>query len=221
MTNYSITKTKQIGFLFDLDGVLIDSESEYTKIWRKINEKYKSGIPDFTNIIKGMTLDNILKKFPNPEKHQEIRDTLHDLESKMIYRWLPGAKEFVEWLCDMNIPRALVTSSDDKKMEHLREEIPELEGMFTVIVTADKITKSKPDPEGYLLAAKLVGADILNCVVLEDSLQGVNAGKNSGAYVIGVAGTWPAEKIEPFCNIVVNNLSEINKKGLVDLLQER
>ena len=144
---------------------------------------------------------------------------LHDLESRMTYRWLPGAKEFVEWLCEMNIPRVLVTSSDDKKMEHLKEEVPELMGMFTEIITANRITKSKPDPEGYLLAASLVNADIKNCVVIEDSMQGVNAGKNSGAYVIGVAGTWPAKEIEPFCNIVVNNLSEINKKNLINILE--
>lgn len=211
---------KPIGFLFDLDGVLIDSESEYSKIWGTINDKYKSGIPDFTIKIKGMTLDHIIANFPDKSKYGEIRDMLHDLESHMTYRWLPGAKEFIEWLIQENIPRALVTSSDDKKMAHLREELPELEGMFTTIVTADKITKSKPDPEGYLLAASLVGADIKNCVVIEDSMQGVNAGKNSGGYVIGVAGTWPAEKIEPFCNIVVNNLSEINKGKLLNILEK-
>lgn len=217
MADYSITKP--IAFLFDLDGVLIDSEAEYSKIWATINNKYKSGVPDFTSKIKGMTLVNILKHFPNPDKYDEIKDMLHDLESRMTYHWLPGAKEFVEWLCEMNIPRILVTSSDDKKMEHLKEEVPELMGMFTEIITANRITKSKPDPEGYLLAASLVNADIKNCVVIEDSMQGVNAGKNSGAYVIGVAGTWPAKEIEPFCNIVVNNLSEINKKNLIDILE--
>ncbi len=210
--------TKPIGFLFDLDGVLIDSESEYSKIWTTINEKYKSGIPDFASKIKGMTLDNILKNFPDSEKYDEIRDMLHDLESRMTYRWLPEAKEFIEWLVNNNIPRALVTSSDDKKMEHLREELPELEGLFTEIITANRITKSKPDPEGYLLAASMIGADIRNCVVIEDSMQGVNAGKNSGAYVIGVAGTWPAEEIEPFCNVIVNNLGEVDKDKLIDIL---
>lgn len=213
--------SKPIGFLFDLDGVLIDSESEYSKIWGYINEKYPTGIPNFTITIKGMILDKILSHFPDPSKHDEIRDLLHELESKMTYRWLPGAKEFIEWIQSQGYPRILVTSSDDKKMEHLREELPELEGMFTDIITANRITKSKPDPEGYLLAASLANADIKNCAVFEDSMQGVNAGKNSGAYTIGVAGTWPAEKIEPFCNIVVNNLNEIDKTDLVNLLENR
>ena len=81
-------------------------------------------------------------------------------------------------------------------MEHLREEIPELEGMMTELVTADRITRSKPDPEGYILAANLLGADPKNCVVFEDSLQGVKAGRASGAYVTGIAGTLPASVIE-------------------------
>lgn len=211
-----------IAFLFDLDGVLIDSESEYTQIWSEINRRFPTGIPDLALRIKGMTLDNILAQhYPEPEKDRAVRATLHELENQMTYRWLPGAKEFIQWLIDQDIPRVLVTSSDNEKMAHLKEEIPELEGMFTDIVTADKITKSKPDPEGYLLGAKLAGANPENCVVVEDSWQGVNAGKASGAFVIGVEGTLPAERIEPFCNIVVSNLQEIDKNNIIPILVNR
>ena len=62
-------------------------------------------------------------------------------------------------------------------MAHLKEELPELRDMFDFVVTADLITKSKPDPEGYLLGAKKIDKDIRNCVVFEDSAQGVKAGK--------------------------------------------
>lgn len=216
------TTTKPIAFLFDLDGVLIDSESEYTKIWNEINRRFPTGIADLALRIKGMTLDNIIAThYPDPEIERKVRATLHELENQMVYRWLPGAKEFIEWLVNENIPRILVTSSDDEKMLHLSEEIPELQPMFTDIVTADKITKSKPDPEGYMLGAKLAGANPENCVVVEDSWQGVNAGKASGAYVIGVEGTLPSERIEPFCNVVVSNLQQIDKMNLIEILKNR
>lgn len=215
---------KNIGALFDLDGVLIDSESEYTKIWDEVHRSFPTGIVDLPRKIKGMTLDNIIKTYfgaLDEKEEQRLRDTLHELERQMTYRWLPGAKDFVEWLINEDIPRALVTSSDDEKMQHLREQLPELEKMMTDIVTADKITKSKPDPEGYLLAAKLIGIEPKHCVVFEDSLQGVKAGKASGSYVVGIAGTLPAETIAPYCDIVVNDLAEIDRSELVNILENR
>lgn len=212
----------KIGVLFDLDGVLIDSEREYSKIWSEINRQFPTGYPDFTTRIKGMTLDNILATyFEALYDTAAIRTTLYALESRMKYEWLPGAKQFVEWLISKDIPRALVTSSDNKKMSHLREEIPELERMMTAIVTADKIHHSKPDPEGYLLAARLIGADSGNCAVVEDSRQGVKAGQSSGAYVVGIAGTLPASEISPFCDVVVDNLDEIDKDSLITILRKR
>jgi len=212
---------KPIGALFDLDGVLIDSEREYTKIWSEVNRRFPTPYPDLAHRIKGMTLDNIIATYYAADGlGDKVRDTLHHLEDKMKYEWLPEAKEFLTWLQSIGVPRVLVTSSDNKKMEHLRDEIPELERMMTDKVTADKITRSKPDPEGYLLAAKLIGADPQHCAVFEDSLQGVKAGKASGAYVIGVAGTLPATTIAPYCDIVVNNLGEIDKTDLLQKLKQ-
>lgn len=208
-----------IGALFDLDGVLIDSESEYTKIWSEVHRRFPTPEPDMPHKIKGMTLDNILAThYPDPDVATQVRAALHELESQMTYRWLPGAREFVTSLIERGIPRALVTSSDNKKMQHLREELPELEGMMTTIVTADRITKSKPDPEGYLLAADLIGVPASRCAVFEDSLQGVKAGRASGAFVVGIAGTLPADVIRPYCDIVVNNLHEISIDNLISTL---
>ncbi len=214
--------SRKIAFLFDLDGVLIDSESEYTKIWTEINRQFPSGYNNLASRIKGMTLDNILSTYyPDEKLKEKITSLLYKMEAEMIYKWLPGAKELIVNLKDNNISRVLVTSSDNKKMAHLREEIPELEGLFTKIVTANLITKSKPDPEGYLLGAKLVEANPANCVVFEDSMQGVKAGRNSGALVIGVAGTLQAETIEPYCDTVINTLENIDYKSICEYLENR
>lgn len=196
--------------LFDLDGVLIDSETEYTRIWSEIGRRFNNPLPDFAQRIKGMTLDNILNThFPDYSIHEEIKKVLHDLEFKMVYNWKPGAKELLEFLRDNGIPRVLVTSSDNLKMQHLKEERPDLLPLMSDVVTADRISRSKPDPEGYLLGASLAGTEAKNSLVFEDSLQGVKAGKNSGAFVIGVAGTLPENTLRPYSNIVVNQLTEI------------
>ena len=196
--------------LFDLDGVLIDSETEYTRIWSEIGRRFNNPLPDFAQRIKGMTLDNILNThFPDHSIHEEIKKVLHDLEFKMVYNWKPGAKELLEFLRDNGIPRVLVTSSDNLKMQHLKEERPDLLPLMSDVVTADRISRSKPDPEGYLLGASLAGTEAKDSLVFEDSLQGVKAGKNSGAFVVGVAGTLPESTLLPYSNIVVNQLTEI------------
>jgi len=211
-----------VGFLFDLDGVLIDSEKEYTLIWHEINRRFNSGYDDLEYRIKGMTLDNIIATyFPEPSMKEKITAALYELEEKMKYEWIPGSREFLALLRDKKLPAALITSSNDVKMKHLRDEIPDAESFFDVIVTSDKVTHSKPHPEGYLLAASLLAADPRNCVVFEDSLQGVKAGRNSGAFVVGMTGTLPAETIAPYADIVVNRLSEINPDDITEILTNR
>ena len=212
---YPSADGKLAGALFDLDGVLIDSETEYTKIWSEINRRFPTGYDDLALRIKGMTLDNILATYyPDASLANVVRDTLHELESHMTYRWLPGAEKLLKWLMADSIPRALVTSSDNKKMEHLKEEIPELMPMMSAVITADRISRSKPDPEGYLLGAHEIGIPISQCVVFEDSLQGVKAGRASGAFVVGVAGTLKPEILQPFCDIIVSSLEDLEPAKL-------
>ena len=211
-----------IGFLFDLDGVLIDSESEYSKIWSAINREFPTGVPDLEKVIKGCTLSKILNDhYPDPELQKKVSERLHFLENRMHYEYLPGACELLQYLVEEGLPRVLVTSSDNTKMQHLREEIPGLLDFFNLIVTANLVTESKPSPQGYLLGAEKIGRDSRKCAVFEDSLQGVMAGRNAGAFVVGVAGTLPAETLRPYSDIIVNSLAEVDIDGLIKILIER
>lgn len=213
---------KNIGFLFDLDGVLIDSESEYSKIWAQVNKEYPTGTPSLEVVIKGCTLDKILDDhYPDMNIREKVVARLYELEKLMKYKYLPGAKTLLNRIKELGCKMALVTSSNEVKMAHLDEELPELRGLFDFIVTADLITKSKPDPEGYLLGAKKIGNEAIRCVVFEDSLQGVKAGKRSGAYVVGVAGTLPAEMLAPYADIVVESLEEISFDYLIETVANR
>lgn len=213
--------TERIGFLFDLDGVLIDSESEYTRIWQEIDRRYPTGIDDFAIKIKGQTLPEILGKNYPPELHGAVTDALNSMEQVMRYEMLPGAAEMLSELRRRGLGAVLVTSSNDMKMRHLREEQPELESYFTDIVTADRITRSKPDPEGYQLGARLLGARPSRCVVFEDSAQGVRAGRAAGAYVVGLTTTLPASMLEPFADMLVGTLADVDLDALIQLLKIR
>lgn len=211
-----------IGCLFDLDGVLIDSERLYTKIWEAIEKQWPTGVDNFAYKIKGTTLEDILDHyFPDEEVRSEVVKELYRLEALMIYAPLPGAVEFLDALRSRGVPVAMVTSSNDLKMKHLWSDMPELKEKFDVVITGDEVTHSKPDPEGYLTAARRLELEHGNYIVFEDSLQGVKAGKAAGAFVVGVAGTLRAEDIAPYSDIVVNGVAEVNIDSLLSEVRNR
>ena len=210
-----------IGFLFDLDGVLIDSEREYTRIWTEIDKSYPSGHNDFANKIKGQTLTKILNENYPPEVRESVNEMLHRLEREMTYEYCPAAEEFLVTLKDAGSKIAVVTSSDNVKMAHLYEDIPEFRERIDTVIDASKVSRSKPDPEGYLKGADSLGVDIRKCAVFEDSLQGVKAGKAAGAYVVGIAGTKTREELLPYSDMVVDRLDEVGIGELAEKLRSR
>ncbi|MDE6855645.1 MAG: HAD family phosphatase, partial [Muribaculaceae bacterium] len=210
-----------IACLFDLDGVLVDSERIYTKIWEAIEKHWPTGIENFAYKIKGTTLEDILERHFPEEAREDITKELLRLEGMMIYGPMPGAIEFIDALKAKGIPVALVTSSNGLKMDHLWHDMPGFKEKFDVIITGDEVTNSKPDPEGYLAAAKALGVDPKRCAVFEDSLQGVKAGKAAGAFVIGIAGTLKASDIQPYSDIVVNAVADIYPDRLEETLKAR
>ncbi len=210
-------KKNDIGCLFDLDGVLVDSERIYTKIWEAIECQWPTGIENFAYKIKGTTLEDILEKYFPEDVRDDVTKELIRLEGMMLYEPMPGAIDFLDSLKKKGIPIALVTSSNGLKMAHLWSDMPGFKEKFDIIITGDEVKCSKPDPEGYLKAAKDLGVDPGRCAVFEDSLQGVKAGKAAGAFVIGIAGTLKASDIKPFSDIVVNKVADIN----IDKLEER
>lgn len=210
-----------IACLFDLDGVLVDSERIYTKIWEAIEKQWPTGIENFTYKIKGTTLEDILERYFPEEVREEVTKELIRLEGMMIYGPLPGAIEFLDALRTRGIPIALVTSSNGLKMDHLWHDMPGFKEKFDVVITGDEVERSKPDPEGYLAAASALGVDPKRCAVFEDSLQGVKAGKAAGAFVIGVAGTLKASDIQPYSDIVVNAVADVYPDRLEETLKAR
>ena len=169
------------GMLFDLDGVLVDSEGEYSIFWGGMGERYGLA-PTFAADIKGTTIGEILLNFPEGDRMQ-ILDALHKFESEMKYPVYPGVMEF---------------------LTELRQE---LRGMVDFIVTGSMVTHSKPNPEGYLKGADLIGVPIEDCYVFEDSMQGLQAGRSSGAKVIGIATTNPRAKVEPLADLTVDSMA--------------
>ena len=201
---------KKVGVLFDLDGVLIDSEGLYTKFWEDIEEIYPTGVPNFALVIKGNALFKILDTYFPKELHQEIISRVHEFEHNIKYPIYDGVIDFLKSLKEHGIPTAIVTSSDDVKMNALYSEYPLFPQYFDAVITGSDVTESKPHPQGHLMPAKTIGRDPNDCYVFEDSLQGLDAGMAAGATVIGLTTNNPIDKLKDKAHALIDSFVGFN-----------
>ena len=205
--------------LFDLDGTLVDSETQYSAFWGMMGKKYFPEITDFSSRVKGTTLRAILDTyFPDKEMQAIVPGMIDDYESKMEFPPIAGAAEFIKDLKANGVKCAVVTSSDKKKMGHVYNKEKEFMQLFDAVLTAEDFSASKPDPDCYLKAAKKLGVAIDECVVFEDAFNGINAGRNAGMPVIGLATTNKREQIETLCVHVIDNYIGFNYDAVVAIL---
>ena len=195
--------------LFDLDGVIVDTEGQYSLFWKQIGEEYMPGMPDFALAIKGRTLTQIYETyFPDAADRAAITERLNAFERQMDFPYIAGAREFLEALQAQGVPTAIATSSNCDKMACLYARHPEIKNLVTAVLTAEDARRSKPAPDCYLAAAECLGADISKCIVFEDSPSGLAAGRASGAFVIGVSTSLAAAEIEPLCDAYIEDFKE-------------
>lgn len=196
------------GVLFDLDGVVVDSESIYTQFWSDIDKLHPTGVENFAIAIKGNTLQRILADyFPDNDVKQDILERIKDFEINMRYKPFAEAIRFINELKRNQFRIAIVTSSSQKKMDNLYAQNPGFREMFDAVVTGDMVSHSKPDPEPYLLGAEAIGVAPESCYVFEDSISGIESGIRAGATVIGLATTLPYDKINGKAHLTINDFT--------------
>lgn len=194
-----------------MDGVLVDTESIYTEFWSDMDRRFPTGVAGFAQVIKGSTLTNILDTyFPDKSVQDRIVDMLKQHERDMRYRLFDGVAELLAALRQRGLRMAIVTSSNRAKMKHLFAQLPELEKAMDIVITDEDISRSKPDPEGYLLAAERLGIPAEECYIFEDSLNGLRAARAAGGVVVGVATTNPRKVVEEMSDITVDTLADFS-----------
>ena len=205
--------------LFDMDGTLIDSEPLWLEAEIEIMEELGCNWDqqDQINCLGGpidKTENYMQDRSNNIKPFGYFTKKLDDvMEQKLSTKLdlIPNALEIINECKRSELKIALVTASSGRLMRAVLKRFPV--GIFDTIVSYDDVERSKPDPEPYLLAAKTLGVDITNCVVLEDSLTGVQSGLSAGAQVIGIP---HLVKMPSNPNLrVVESLSEINMDRLI------
>ena len=199
---------KTIAVLFDFDGVVVDTETQYTIFWHQIGVEYL-GKDDIEDRVKGQTLTYIYDTFfPGMTKEQaEITRRLDRFEQEMSFDYIPGVLDFIADLRRRGVKMAVVTSSNDAKMAAVYRVHPEIKTMFDRILTAEMFTASKPAPDCFLLGMEVFGTTPDTTYVFEDSFNGLKAGMASGAAVIGLATTNSREAIAPLCHCVLEDFT--------------
>ena len=195
--------------LFDLDGVLVNSEPLYTGFWESIERLYPTGIPDYAQVIKGTNLKAILQHYDSEDVRKDIVRLLNEFQANMKFDLFPGAIELLQYLRENKILTAIFTSSDNEKMTKFWEQHSQLKAMVDAVVTGSMVSRSKPDPEGYIMAAEALGLRPEECMVVEDSFQGLESGRRSGAYVVGLATTNSAASLEGRADIVFPTVKDL------------
>ena len=193
--------------LFDLDGVVFDTEPLYTLFWRNLDKRLRPNIDNFEHIIKGQTLAQIYDKYfaGEEKKQEEITAFVNEYEQNMSFNYITGFDDFVKDVRSKGIKTAVVTSSNLEKMQNVYNKHPEFKGYFDEILTSEDFEESKPSPDCYLKAAARFGVSPKECIVFEDSFNGLRSGIASGARVIGLATTNSMAEIEPYTKEVISN----------------
>ena len=197
-----------------MDGLTINSEPQWLEAEIELTESFGY---DWTQADQAACLGGPLSRVgqymsdkthgakSGPEFHAEIVQLMAKKVSTYA-EFMPGAKELLTQLNEQSVPLALVSASPrvivDAALSHVKP-LP-----FATTISSDDVKNTKPDPEGYLKAAAQVGADIRNCLILEDSATGVRAAQASGAKVIAVP---HLVEIQPNSQTkVIKNLEELN-----------
>ena len=205
--------------LFDMDGTLIDSEPLWLEAEIEIMEELGCNWDqqDQINCLGGpidKTENYMQDRSNNIKPFGYFTKKLDDvMEQKLSTKLnlIPNALEIINECKISEIKIALVTASSGRLMRAVLKRFPV--GIFDTTVSYDDVKRSKPDPEPYSLAAKTLGVDITKCVVLEDSLTGIQSGLSAGAQVIGIP---HLVKMPSNPNLrVVESLSEITMDRLI------
>lgn len=206
--------------LFDLDGVVFDTEPQYTVFWGSQCRLYHPEHPGLEHEIKGSTLTQIYDRWFSGELTQEqlvITKRLDAFEAQMTFEYIAGFEALIADLHARGVKTAVVTSSNIPKMESVYRAQPSFRKLFDAILTSEDFAYSKPHPDCYLRAAARFGADPSECVVFEDSFNGLKSGRAAGMKVVGVATTNPEESIASLSDIQITDYENVGYEQLMKL----
>ena len=211
-------------FLFDMDGVIVDSNPFHKIALQQFCAGYGFELTEeylYTKIYGRTNKDWIAAVFGNLSKEEVAR---YGDEKEALYRKLyahdikpvPGLISFLEKTRLQEIPCAIGTSAQRANVDFTLTRTGTVK-YFSSIIDETFVTNGKPDPEVYIKAAAALGYPASQCVVFEDSVSGVKAGKSAGCKVVGITTTHSAEELAP-TDMTISDFENLDPQILIKTL---
>ena len=192
----------EVGFLFDNDGVLIDSQEFHWKAWQWLMKDENKFFMDERQFLSGFGKRNdlIIREMVPGISQEELdrvakkKEELFRKAAKANIQLLDGIEKFLQSLASAKIPRIIASSTP---IENLRMFLDStvLGKYFDAFVSSEEVPQGKPAPDVFLEAAKRLHLLPQQCIVIEDAPVGIRAGKEAGCFVVAVATTHPLESL--------------------------
>lgn len=206
------------GFLFDLDGTLVDSLPVVERSWRRWADRFGIAHDEVLNFIHGKQAITSLRHFLPGRSEEEIQteftylETIESADTDGVTA-LPGAVALLNTLDEAGIPWAIVTSGSIPvaHARHRAAGLPDVD----IFVTAERVKHGKPAPDAYLLGAELLGLAPKDCAVVEDAPAGLLSGLTAGCRTIAVNVPAEAPRLDE-ADLVLTTLESLVIERLPD-----
>ena len=211
-------------FIFDMDGVIVDSNPAHKIALKQFCKKYGKDLSEeeLREKIYGRRNQDWLVKIFGPMENDRLRSFADEKEElfREIYandiEPVPGLPDFLRRLEDESLPCAIATSAPRSNVDFTLEKTG-LARYFSTILDDSFVKEGKPHPDIYLKTAKALNFDPANCVVFEDSLAGVISARDAGCKVIGVTTTHTREELDG-TDLIINDFRGLDPKELISRL---
>lgn len=216
-----------IGLIFDMDGVIVNNNEYHYLAWQKLAEKYNIKIDRdyYREKMNGRTLMELMEVVFDGELDASEAKRI-GMEKEEIYRELysahrqptPGLIALLETAKSKNVPMVVGTSAPKANVDFTLDGL-DLRKYFKGVVDDSMVTKGKPEPEVYLKCAELIGRNPENCIVFEDAVSGIQAGKNAGAKVVALATSHDPGELSG--DLIINDFTHLTWADVERLLGAR
>jgi len=201
-----------------MDGVLVNSEPHYVRMEKKNFRMLGLDISEEEHrSFQGSATDHMWRVLKEKYELKKSVDELVEMTNKLTYPWfesletieiMPGVEAFIKFIYSKKIPLALASSSYPDVIELVLAKTG-LKKYFSVVVNSTMAGKSKPAPDIFLLTANLLKVNPEECLVIEDSTNGIQAAKNAGMYCVAFAGPGSELQDQSRADAVIREFSEV------------
>jgi beta-phosphoglucomutase len=225
--NLTRTMSNDLGVIFDMDGVLIDSYQVHFESWRKLGAEYDRFVSEaeFAETF-GRTSREIIESLWKAHWKSEADILAMDRRKEALFREIAqqdfpamrGASALLASLENAGFALAVGSSAPPENVALALDRL-HARGLFRAVVTGGDVTRGKPDPQVYLIAAERLGVPPNKCVVVEDAPVGIAAGQAAGMKCIGFASSGHTRDSLSTADVVIDSLDELSPEVLAALIR--